>query len=324
MLDSKKTIAVVGATGTQGGSLVRAVLADPEGPFAVRALTRDANSPSARHLSSLGAEVVEADLDAEATVRTAFEGAWGAFVVTNFWAARPEEDIKRRTAAEMELQQAGTAARAAREAGLRHVVWSTLEDTREVFPPAEGQLPVLEGKYTVPHFDAKADADRLFTAEGVPTTFLRTTFFYESFLRGMGPVRADDGSLVLTLPMADAKLAAVAADDIGRSALAVFRRGPEMAGRTVSIAGAHLTGTELAELFSTALGEKVTYRPLSLAEFRSIGAFGGDETANMFAYYVKAADAFTAARDIPTVRALNPDLQSFPDWLGRHASEFLK
>ncbi|MER7048409.1 NmrA family NAD(P)-binding protein [Streptomyces jumonjinensis] len=325
MPEAKKIIAVVGATGSQGGGLARAVLADRDGPFALRALTRDPGSASARGLAAAGAEVVAADLDDEASVRAAFEGAYGAFVVTNFWAPRPEADVRRRTAARMEREQAGNAARAARAAGLRHLIWSTLEDTREVLRGGDGQMPVpvLEGDYTVPHFDAKAEADRLFTAEGVPTTFLRTTFFYEAFLQGMGPVRAGDGTLILTLPLAGAHLAAIASEDIGRTALGVFRH-PELIGGTVSIAGAHHTGAEIAGLFTAALGEKVVYRPASLDEYRASGAFAADEVANMFAYYVRAADTFTGDRDLDAVRALNPGLQSLPDWLAQHAKEVVR
>ncbi|MEU5974004.1 NmrA/HSCARG family protein [Streptomyces sp. NPDC047315] len=320
MSEAKKIIAVVGATGSQGGGLARAILADADGPFALRALTRDADSPAARRLADAGAEVVAADLDDEASVRAAFDGAYGAFVVTNFWAPRPAEDVRRRTAAQMEKEQAGNAARAARAAGLRHVIWSTLEDTRGVLRTGDDQMPLLEGDYTVPHFDAKAEADRLFTAEGVPTTFLRTTFFYEAFLRGMGPVRGDDGTLAITLPMADAPIAGIASDDIGRTALGVFRH-PELVGETVSIAGGHHTGGELAELFTAALGEKVAYRPASFDEYRASGAFAADEVANMFAYYVQAADTFVGDRDLAAVRALNPALQSLPEWLAQHAAE---
>ncbi|MEU9608589.1 NmrA/HSCARG family protein [Streptomyces sp. NPDC048057] len=318
MSETKKTIVVVGATGSQGGGLARAILADPDGPFALRALTRNAGSPAARRLAEDGAEVVAADLDDEASVRAAFEGAYGAFVVTNFWAQRPEADVRRRTAAQMELEQAGNAARAARAAGLRHVIWSTLEDTRPALG-GDDRVPVLEGDYTVPHFDAKAEADRLFTAEGVPTTFLRTSFFYEAFLGGMGPVRGEDGTLALTLPMADAPLAGIASDDIGRTALGVFRH-PELVGKTVSIAGAHHTGAELAELFTAALGEKVAYRAASFDEYRASGAYAADEVTNMFAYYVKAAATFTGDRDLTAVRALNPGLQSLPEWLSQHAA----
>ena len=155
-MTDKKIIAVVGATGSQGGGLVRAILADPEGRFTARALTRNADSGKARELASQGVEVVEADLDDEASVHKAFDGAYGAFVVTNFWAQRTPEQEKARTRAEMELAQAATGARAAKDTGLRHVVWSTLEDTRPHFERLGIDIPTVFDSYKVPHFDAKA------------------------------------------------------------------------------------------------------------------------------------------------------------------------
>src|SRR5258705_1164535 len=221
----KKIIAVVGATGAQGGGLVRAILADPAGPFTARALTRNPDSARARELAAQGVEVVEADLDDEGSLRQAFDGAYGAFVVTNFWAQRTPEEEKARTRAEMELAQAAAAARAAKETGLRHVVWSTLEDTRPHFERLGSDVPTAFDGYKVPHFDAKGEANAFFTELGVPTTFLQTTMYYEAFLIGQGPHRDETGQLVLRLPMAGNTLALIAAADIGKTALGVFRRG---------------------------------------------------------------------------------------------------
>jgi uncharacterized protein YbjT (DUF2867 family) len=321
-MTDKKIIAVVGATGSQGGGLVRAILADPEGGFTVRALTRDADSVKARELASQGVEVVEADLDDEASVRKAFDGAYGAFVVTNFWAQRTLEEEKARTRAEMELAQAAAAARAAKDAGLRHVVWSTLEDTRPHFERLGIDVPTVFDSYKVPHFDAKGEANALFTELGVPTTFLQTTFFYEAFIvGGQGPHRDENGELVVTMPMAGNKLALIAADDIGRTALGVFRRGADFIGKTVSIAGAHATGEQLAAKFTAALGEKVVYRPLTHDEVRASGQPVALEIANMFQFYSDASEYFTGVRDLDLVRELNPDLQSLDSWLNEHKSE---
>ena len=118
-MSDRKIIAVVGATGAQGGGLVRAILDDPEGRFAVRALTRNPDSDKAKSLSAAGAEVVAADLDDEASLVEALDGAYGAFFVTNFW---------EHFSPEKETGQAANLARAAKKAGLKHVIWSTLED----------------------------------------------------------------------------------------------------------------------------------------------------------------------------------------------------
>ncbi len=320
-MTDKKIIAVVGATGSQGGGLARAILADPDGPFTVRALTRHADSPKAKELAAQGAEIVEADLDDEASVLAAFDGAYGAFVVTNFWVQRTPEQEAARTRARLELDQAATAARAAKAAGLKHVVWSTLEDTRPHFEHLGSELPTLLDTYKVPHFDAKGEANAFFTAAGVPTTFLQTTFYYESFLLGQGPHRDADGHLVLTNPMADSVMALVAADDIGRTALGIFLAGAKYIGRTVSVAGTHATGAQLAELFTKVLGEQVEYRPAGHDEVRASGAPGAVEIANMYQFYADAAEYFVGARDLNLVRELNPRLESLEDWLIEHRQE---
>lgn len=308
-MSQTETIAVVGATGAQGGGLADAILADPESRFALRALTRRPGSDTARALADRGAEVVPADLDDESSLRRAFTGAYGAYVVTNYW-----EGMSART----ELAQARNAARAAKEAGVKHLVWSTLEDTRERIPVSDPRVPVFDGAYTVPHFDAKAEADRFFVDLGVPTTFLRTTFYWEAFLQGFGPRRDESGRLVLTLPMGGSALAGIAAEDIGRTALGIFARGHEFIGATVSIAGEHLTGEQLAAAFAEVLGEPVAYRPLTHDQFRALGIPAAGEIGNMFQYYTEAADIFTTARDLTVVRALHPGLRTFRDWVLQH------
>ena len=313
-MSDKKLIAVVGGTGSQGGGLVRAIVEDPAREFRVRVLTRSAQSAAARDLATAGAEIVEADLDDGASVRSAFDGADGAFVVTNYWAERSAHDEAQRTRAEMELAQADNAALAARQAGVGHVVWSTLEDTREVLG-ADDSVPTVDGRYKVPHFDAKAEADALFREYDVPTTFLRTTFFFEGFAGGLGPTRADDGALVLTVPMADQPLSGIAVADIGKTALGIFKRGAQFIGQTVSIAGDHLTGDQYAAAFSDALGEPVTYRPTSWDDFRAQGFPAAVEMGNMFQYYAQNSARFTRDRDLAAVRDLNPALQSFREWL---------
>jgi uncharacterized protein YbjT (DUF2867 family) len=320
-MTDKKIIAVVGATGQQGSGLARAILADPDGPFVLRALTRSADSAAAKDLAAQGAEVVEASLDDEGSVRKAFEGAYGAFVVTNFWVQRTPEEEQARTRAQMELDQAAIAARAAKDAGLKHVVWSTLEDTRPHFDHLGSELPTLLDVYKVPHFDAKGEANAFFIDLGVPTTFLQTTFYYESFLMGQGPHRDENGRLVLTNPMGDSVMALVASEDIGRTAYGIFLAGAKYIGRTVGLAGTHATGTELAELFTKVLGEKVDYRPPTHDEVRASGAPGAVEIANMFQFYADASEYFVGSRNLDLVRELNPRLKPLEEWLTEHKNE---
>ncbi|WP_350278340.1 NmrA/HSCARG family protein [Kribbella sp. HUAS MG21] len=315
-----KLIAVVGATGAQGGALVRAIQADPAGDFAVRALTRNPDSAAAKELAAAGAEVVAADLDDEASIRAAFDGAYGAFVVTNYWAPLTPEQEAARTRAEMELEQAETAARAARDAGVRHLIWSTLEDTRPFFAGRDDVPSLDDGRYKVPHFDAKGEADELFAKYGVPTTFLRTTFYFDAFVTAMAPARNADGTLTISFPMGEQRLSGVATEDIGRSALAILRR-PDLIGETVSIAGDHLTGDEYAAALSEAIGEQVVYHAPTVEEYREYPFPMAVEMGNMFQFYAENHDEFTGDRDLTKVRELNPDLQSFTTWLAMHRDE---
>jgi uncharacterized protein YbjT (DUF2867 family) len=306
-----KIIAVVGATGAQGGGLARAILDDPGGELAVRALTRHVDSEPARALAARGAEVVQAELDDVESLARAFDGAYGAFCVTNFW---------EHMSPEREVAQARNQAQAAQRAGLRHVVWSTLEDTRERVPLDDDRMPTLMGRYKVPHFDAKGESDAVFRELGVPTTFLRTSFYWDNLLHfGMGPKRGEDGVLTLQLPMGDERLSGIAVEDIGRCALGIFKAGQAMVGETVGIAGGHLTGGEMASKLGRALGEEVRYQAVPVEVFRSLGFPGAEDMGNMFQYYQEFAEEFSASRPIDGARALNPALQSFDDWLERNA-----
>jgi uncharacterized protein YbjT (DUF2867 family) len=307
----KKIIAVVGATGAQGGGLIRAILDDPRGGFAARALTRDVNSEKARELAKLGAEVVAADVDDEESLGKAFAGAYGAFCVTFYWA---------HFSPEKELAEAGAMARAAKAADVQHVIWSTLEDTRKRVPLGDDRMPTLMGKYKVPHFDAKGEADRLFTDLGVPTTFLLTSFYWDNLIHfGMGPKKGPDGALALTLPMGEKKLPGIAADDIGACAYGIFKVGREYIGKTVGIAGEHLTGDAMAKGLGRALGREVRYNAVSPEAYRGLGFPGADDLGNMFQYKRDFNAEYCGARDLGVARSLNPALQGFDQWLARNA-----
>jgi uncharacterized protein YbjT (DUF2867 family) len=315
----KTTIAVVGGTGHQGGGLVRAILDDPDGPFVARVLTRDPDSPKARDLAARGVELVRADLDDEASLHAAFDGAYGAFVYTNYYEQRTPELEAGRSRHQIELDQAQNAARAALSARLRHVVWSTLEDTRPHFAHLGSDVPDVGDGYRVPHFDAKGSANAYFTALGVPTTFLETTLFFEAFLGPRKPRRDSDGKLAITLPMGESVVAMVGWEDVGRTAYGIFQAGARYIGQTISIAAVHLSGEQLAEIFTRGLGEEVVFRPVSREETRKVS----QETANMYQFYDEAAEMFLAKRDPETTRAINPRLTSFEDWIAAHREQLL-
>jgi uncharacterized protein YbjT (DUF2867 family) len=309
---AKKVIVVAGATGAQGGGLIRAILDDKNGPFTARAITRNVNSDKAKALADAGAEVVAADFDDVKSLKQAFQGAHGVFCVTNFW-----EHFK----PEKEISQARNMAQAAKDAGVRHVIWSTLEDTRESIPISDDRMPTLMGKYKVPHFDGKGEANAIFTEQGVPTTFLVTSFYWENFIYfGMGPKKGADGKLAITLPMGNKKLAGIASEDIGKTAYAIFEDGDEMIGKTVGIAGGHLTGEQMAKSLSKALGQPVNYNAVSPAAFRAFGFPGAEDLGNMFQFNSEFEQDCCDARNISETKSLNPELQTFDRWLGENKS----
>jgi uncharacterized protein YbjT (DUF2867 family) len=308
----KKIIAVLGATGAQGGGLIRAILNDSSGGFAARALVRDPNSDKAKELAKLGAEVVAANADDPGSLVRAFKGAYGAYCVTFFW---------EHFSPEKELAHARAMAEAARINGLQHVIWSTLEDTRKWVPLDDNRLPTLHEKYKVPHFDAKGEANQYFAQLGVPTTYLLTSFYWDNFIHfGMGPQKDQSGATAITMPMGQGKLPGIAAEDIGKCAYGIFKQSREYVGKTVGIAGEHLTGEQMAAAFSKALGQPVRYNAVEPEVYRSFGFPGADDLGNMFQFKRDFQDAFCGARDVSFSRKLNPSLQSFESWLDRNKS----
>jgi len=306
-MSEKKVIAVTGATGAQGGGLVRAILADRDGGFVVRAVTRKPGSEKARALAALGVEVVAGDADDAPSLIRAFAGAYGVFCVTNFW---------EHFSAEREGAQATAMARATRTSGVQHVIWSTLEDTRKWLPVGDGRLPTLHGKYKVPHFDAKGAADSVFAAEAAPASYLLASFYWENFVHfGMGPRQGADGGLVLALPLGGGKLPGIAAEDIGKCALGVFRRGARAIGERIGVAGEVLSGPEMAAKMTRALGRAVSFNDIPFDVYRGLGFPGAEDLGNMFQFQAILGDEFLRSRDPVRSRSLNPGLMSFDAWL---------
>lgn len=310
-MPEKQVIAVIGATGAQGGGLVRAILADRSGAFVARAITRKPESDKARALAALGAEVVAGDTDDPPSLDRAFAGAYGVFCVTNFW---------EHFSAEREGIQATAMARASRKAGVQHVVWSTLEDTRKRVPLDDNRLPTIQGKYKVPHFDAKGSMDHVFAEDAAPTSFLLAAFYWENFVRsGMGPRKGPDGNLVLALPLGGAKLPGIATEDIGKCAYGVFRRGTGAVGQRLGVAGEVLSGEDMAARMGRALGRKIQFYDVPFDTYRAMGFPGAEDLGNMFQFQAILGDEFYRSRDPKLALSLNSELLTFDAWLSANA-----
>jgi uncharacterized protein YbjT (DUF2867 family) len=309
-----KTIAVLGSTGSQGGGLCRAILADPDGGFACRAITRDPSKDKAKEPASKGAEVVQADLDDVESLKKAFAGAYGLYAVTNFW---------EHFSGEKEKAQAKNIAEAAKAAGVKHVVWSTLEDTRKLMAPDDERMPMLQEKYRVPHFDAKAEADEYFS--GLPLTRLVTSYYWDNlYMFGLAPKKGEDGTLSWAFPMGNAKLAGIAAEDIGKVAYGIFKAGDEYIGKTVGIYGEALTIEQMGETISKVLGVgTIVYNAVDADAYRGFGFPGADELGNMFQVYRDFEQQVIGARSAELARKLNPELLTYEQFVAKYKDAIL-
>ncbi len=311
-MPDKKIIVVMGATGAQGGGLARSIVADKGGDFTARAVTRKPDSDKAKALAAMGVEVVQGDADDPPSLERAFQGAYGVFAVTNFW---------EHFSAERESAQAAAMARASKQAGLQHVVWSTLEDTRKKVPLSDTRLPTLQGKYKVPHFDGKGESDHFFVNEGAPTSYLLAAFYWDNFIYfGAGPRAGSDGDLVLAMPLGGVKLPGIAASDIGKCAHGIFKRGAAAIGQRFGISGENLSGEEMAAKMASALGRKVHFQDVPFDVYRGLGFPGAEDMGNMYQYQAILGDEFLRDRDPALSRALNPELLTLDAWLAQNAS----
>ena len=308
----KKLITVFGATGSQGGGLANAILDDKDSEFSVRAVTRNPSSDAGKALAEKGAEVVKGDIDDFDSIKEVLKDAYGAYFVTFFWD---------HFSPDKEKEQAKNLAKASAEEGLRHVIWSSLEDTRMWVALDDDQIPTLQGKYKVPHFDAKGESNQYFIANSVPVTFLHASFYWDNMIHfGLGPKRGEDGKLAISFPMGDKKMAGISADDIGKCAYGIFKKGNSMIAKTVGVAGEHISCADMAKALGDVLGEPVAYNEMTPGQFRGIGFPGSDDLGNMFQFYRDFEEACNSTRDVTRSKELNPELKSFRKWLDVNAS----
>src|SRR5260221_1164943 len=255
----KKVIAVVGSTGQQGGAVVRALQADKQ--FKVRALTRN----PAKH-SELADEVVQADLTRPETLTAAFEGAHGVFLVTNLWEEGTDE-----------VQQATAAVRAAKDAGVKHFVWSTLPDVEAI----------SGGKFHVPHFTGKAKVDRIVKEAGfVNHTFVIAPFYYQNLAGVMAPQKQADGSVGWALPL-DPDVRCIHMGDIselGNIVAGAFAQPNEAGnGQYLPLVGDFMSFNEIVETLNRQ-GHKFSVKQVPKEVFATLFP-GAAELAEMFSHW---------------------------------------
>lgn len=286
-------VTVFGATGAPGGSLVRALLADPARAWRVRAATRQAGGAAARALAELGAEIIEADLDDAPTVRRALRGAHGAFFVTHPWIGAQ---------AAREQARAATLADAAALERVRHVLWSTLDDPRAALactPPCPG---------------ATRDTERSFAERGVPLTRLLAALPWDQLLRlGLGPQRDAEGRLVLALPLGRARLPGIACRDIGACAAELLRRGEHSTGGALGLTGEHLDGAQMAAALARVLGEPVRYA--AREPDQPPGCAAAADLLDILRCMRRHEPVMRAARASNVAPVLHPPLTRFEAWL---------
>src|SRR2546425_3433799 len=257
--NTKQLIAVIGATGQQGGGVVRAL--QGRGQFKVRALSR--NPDKHRELAE---EVVEADLDRPETLKAAFEGAHGVFLVTNFW--EPGTD---------ELKQATAAVRAAKDVGVQHFIWSTLPDVEAI----------SGGKFHVPHFTGKAKIDRIVKETGFAYhTFVIAPFFYQNLVGVSAPQKQADGSVGWALPL-DPDVRCLHMGDIrelGNIVAGAFARPDEAGnGEYLPLVGDFMSFNEIVETLNRQ-GHKFSFKQVPKEVFAALFP-GAAEIAEMFGYF---------------------------------------
>jgi uncharacterized protein YbjT (DUF2867 family) len=278
-------VAVVGATGRQGGAAARALL---DAGVSVRALVRDPAKPAAAALASAGAQLAVADFDDPKTVRAAFDGVSRVFAMTTM-------DSGRGTAGE--TADGITIADAAKAASVDHLVYSSV-----------GGADRHTG---IPHFESKRRIEEHIENSGLPATFARPTFFYENLLAR--PPAPEDGTVTVHLPLPDGiPLQMVAVEDIGVVAAAAVIDPGRVPGGAVEIAGDELTGSQIAATFGRQAGRPARYEPLDL------DAAGDDDQRAMFAWFAKLP-SYRADRALTA--QLDPHVQTFEQWLARHWSQ---
>ncbi|XP_040212207.1 nmrA-like family domain-containing protein 1 [Rana temporaria] len=293
----KKTITVFGATGAQGGSVVKALLQDKS--FAVRAVTRDVTKPAAQKLKEAGAEVVSADLDNETSVKAALKGTYGAFVVTNFWEHMDKDK---------EVKQGKQIADLCKQLELKHVIYSGLENVQKL----------TGGKLEVPHFDSKGLVEEYFRQIKVPMTSVRLAFYFENFLTLCRPQKCQDGKTYqLVIPMGDIPMDGISVTDLGPIVCSVLKNPSEYAGKDIGLSADKLTIRQYAEIMSEVTGKTIVDSKITPEAYIKLDLPVVQEMNSMFLFYHMRPD-----RNVALTRKLNPNVKTFKQFMEANKEAF--
>ena len=253
-MTDKKLVLVSGATGQQGGAVARELLA---AGWPVRAMTRKPDGDAAKALAALGAEIVKADLDDEASLAPAFAGAWGALAVQNTWEAGVEG----------EEEQGLRFARAAKKAGIKHFVYQSVASAHR--------------ETGIPHFENKRRIEELVESLGFESyVIVRPVFFMENIAGPWFKPYIEQGNVAIGMKP-DTKLQMIAVQDIGKYGRIAFEKAAELNGRAIDIAGDELSGLEIKDVLSDVSGTKLNYYQVPIEQVRA----GSDDFATMLEWF---------------------------------------
>lgn len=293
----KKTITVFGATGAQGGSVVKALLQDKS--FAVRAVTRDVTKPAAQELKKAGAEVVCADLDDETSVKAALKGAYGAFVVTNFWEHMDKDK---------EIKQGKQIADLCKQLELQHVVYSGLENVYKL----------TGGKLEVPHFDSKGVVEEYIRQIKVPMTSVRLAFYFENFLTLCKPQKSQDGKTYqLVIPMGDIPMDGISVMDFGPIVCSILKNPSEYTGKDIGLSADKLTIKQYAEIMSEVTGKTIVDSKITPEAYVKLNFPIVQEMYSMFLFY-----QMRPGRNVELTRKLNRNVKTFKQFMEANKEAF--
>lgn len=290
---------VVGATGAQGGSVARHLLAD--GKYQVRCLTRSPQSSAAMALRQAGAEVMQGNLDDPASLRQVLLDCDAAFGVTNYWEH-----------GDREFQQGRNLVDAIRHSGVQHTILSTLPHARLL----------SGGRLEVPHFDTKARVEEYAREVDLAATYLHVAFYYENFLNHFPPRPQADGTYSFGFPQGSVPLAAIAAADIGGLVVGILAESFWYRDKLVGAVGDDQRPDEYAQIMALMLNRRITYEYVDHDTFAALPFKGAAPLANMFEFnrlYVPNRRA-----DLNRARELFPEIRSFDRWLRSNTSAMEK